>query len=237
MTTRVDEIADGIFRISTPVPPSPQFSGFSFNQYLLVDDDPLLFHTGSRRLFDAVRGAIGRVMKIERLRYVSFSHHEQDEDGSLSELLAAAPRAQPVCGAICAMINADGMDRAPRVLADREALALGRRVVRWIDTPHVPHGWESGLLFEETTRALFCGDLFAQPGTGDVAVTEADVLGPSEAMRRGMDYYSHGPHLGATLAKLAALSPRLLACMHGSAWRGDGARLLNELARTIGPVS
>jgi flavorubredoxin len=132
------------------------------------------------------------------------------------------------------MINADGMDRAPRILRDGEELRLGRHSLRWVDAPHVPHGWESGYLFETTTRTLLCGDLFTQPGTGEQPVTESDILGPSEAFRKaGSDYYSHGDHVAATLLRMAALRPQTLACMHGSAWRGDGGRLLQELARAI----
>jgi len=233
-TTTIDAVADGVYRIHTPIPPGLLPGGFSFNQYLVVDEDPLLFHTGSKRLFPSVSQAIGKVMPLSKLRYVSFSHHEQDEDGALDEFLAAAPRAVPVCGTIQAMINSDGMARAPKVLADGETLSLGDRVVQWIDAPHVPHGWESGFLFERTGRTLLCGDLFTQPGTGDAPVTENDVLGPSEALRKGMDYYARGPDLAPTLARLSALEPTLLACMHGSAWRGDGGRLLRELGRIVG---
>lgn len=232
---RLDEVAEGVYRINTPVSPTVVPGGFSFNQYLILDDEPLLFHTGSRRLFPEVVEALRRVMPPDRLRYIAFSHHEQDEDGAVNEFLAVAPAAVPLCSAVNAMINGDGMDRAPRVLRDGERLRLGRRLVRWIDAPHVPHGWESGYVMEETTGTLLCGDLFTQPGTGEASVTEGDVLGPSEALRKqGGDYFSHGPHLARTLAAMAALKPRLLACMHGSAWRGDGARLIGELAGVIG---
>ena len=230
----IDEVADGIYRIHTVIPPTEAPGGFSFNQYLILDEEPLLFHTGSRRLFPSVMEAIRRVADVAKLRYVAFSHHEQDEDGALNEFLAAAPAAAPVCSAINAMINADGMDRPPRILRDSEELRLGRRSVRWVDAPHVPHGWESGYLFETTTRTLLCGDLFTQPGIGEQAVTESDILGPSEAFRKaGSDYYAHGSHVEATLLRMAALRPQTLACMHGSAWRGDGGRLIQELARAV----
>lgn len=233
--TTVDEIADGIYRISTPVPPETVPGGFSFNQYLIDDDEPLLFHTGLRRLFPAVRDAVARVMPVERLRWIAFSHFEQDECGALNELLAVAPRAQPACSAVGAMVSvADLASRAPRPLTDGERIVLGRHAVTWHDAPHVPHGWDCGFLSESSTRTLFCGDLFTQPGAEHPPLTEADVLGPSEGMRAAMDYYAHAPATRSTLARLAALSPRTLACMHGAAWHGDGGKLLLALADALG---
>jgi flavorubredoxin len=234
--TRIDEVAPAIYRISTPVSLLP--GGFSFNQYLVVDEEPLLFHTGPRRMFPLVREAVGAVMPIERLRWVAFSHVEADECGGLNDLLAAAPRAQPLCGQVAAMVSVDDLaDRKARPLADAETLSLGGRRVRWLDAPHLPHAWECGYLFEETTRTLLCGDLFTQPGAEHPPVTEGDILGPSEAMRAGMDYYAHSEGTRALLEKLAATSPRLLACMHGSAWSGDGRQLLLELAEVLSPVA
>ena len=227
--TNISEITDHIYRINTSVsiPGGP----FSFNQYLIVDQEPLLFHTGPRRMFALVREAVARVLPPEQLRYISFSHVEADECGSLNEWLMIAPNAQPLCGQIAALVSISDMaDRAPRALADGETLTLGERRVRWIDTPHLPHGWETGYLFEETTRTLLCGDLFTQPGTGAEAVTEHDIVGPSEAFRGAMDYYSHAKNGAALVGKLAMTEPALLACMHGSAWRGDGAALLRTLA-------
>lgn len=230
----VAEVADGIFRIHTPVPPSTMPGGFSFNQYLIVDDAPLLFHTGMRGQFPAVRDAIGTVMPVERLRYVAFSHVEADECGALNDFLAAAPEVVPVCGQVAAIVSVgDLADRPPRGLADGETLDLGRHRVRWIDAPHMPHAWECGYLFEEATRTLLCGDLFTQPGTGDDPVTEGDILGPSEAFRAQMDYYSHTADARTLLGRLAATEPRVLACMHGSAWRGDGGDLLLKLADAL----
>ena len=227
--TRVDEVADGIYRISTPVDLVP--GGFSFNQYLVVDEEPLLFHTGPRRMFPLVREAVAAVLPVERLRHVGFSHFEADECGSLNEFLAVAPLASPLCGRIAAMVSVnDVADRAPRALADGELLVLGRHRVRWLDTPHVPHGWECGYLFEETSRTLLCGDLFTQPGASHPAVTTGDILGPSEAMRSGLDYWAHASSTRPTLERLASLQPTTLACMHGSAWTGDGAGLIRELA-------
>jgi len=231
--TRVDEIADGIHRIHTSVPIEGMPDGFSFNQYLIAGDEPLLFHTGPRSLFPAVRDALSRVIPPASLRYVSFSHWEQDECGSLNAFLAIAPRAVPLCSGVNAMINGDGMDRAPRTARDGEVLSIGKHRVRWIDTPHLPHGWESGLLFEETTRTLLCGDLFTQPGAGDEPLVESDILAPSEAMRAGLDYYSHGPDSIRKIEVLAACEPRVLACMHGHAWTGDGSALLRGLGRAL----
>jgi flavorubredoxin len=232
--TRVDEITAGIFRINTPVKFPGNGGAFSYNQYLLVDDEPLLFHTGLRQLYPAVSAAIATVLPLTKLRYLAFSHFEADECGALNEFLAAAPNALPVCGRIAAMTSiADTSDRAPRVLADGERLLLGRHEVTWFDTPHLPHGWESGLLMDSYTRTLFCGDLFTQGGRGDVALTEQDILGPSEAFRAPMDYYSHAPDTSEQLNRLAALEPTTLACMHGSAWQGDGALALRELAKAL----
>lgn len=232
--TRIDEIADGIYRISTPIGVEAIAGGFTFNQYLVTDDDPLLFHTGPRRMFPLVRDAIVSVMRIEKLRYVGLSHFEADECGAMNELLAAAPSAVPVCGQVAAMVSVnDVADRPARALADGEVLTLGRHRVRWLDTPHVPHAWECGFLHEEATRTFLCGDLFTQAGARHVPITEADILGPSEECRAGLDYYAHAPSTRPTLERLAELQPTTLACMHGSAWRGDGAALLRALADAI----
>lgn len=230
--TNVHEIAEGIFRINTPVSIIP--GGFSFNQYLIVDEEPLLFHTGPRRMFPLVREAVNHVLPVEKLRYIGFSHFEADECGSLNELLAVAPQAAPVCGQIAAMVSVnDVADRPARALANGEKLALGRHVLRWFDTPHLPHGWECGFMLDDTTRTFFCGDLFTQGGAGEVALTESDILGPSEAFRTPMDYFAHAPDTSAMLERLAREQPATLACMHGSAWRGDGAALLRALSTTL----
>jgi flavorubredoxin len=231
--TNVFEIAPGIYRINTPVsiPGGPEFN---FNQYLIVDDEPLVFHTGPRRMFPLVLEAIERVMPIDSLRYVTLSHFEADECGALNEFLAAAPRAIPVCGQIASMVSVnDVADRLPRPMADREILQLGKHALRWLDTSHVPHGWECGLMFDTHTKTLLCGDLFTQGGAGKAPVTESDILGPSEAFRSHMDYYAHAPHTAEVLERLACERPETLACMHGSAWRGDGAALLRELAASL----
>ena len=235
--TNVAEIANGIYRINTPIR-FPDGQPFSFNQYLVVDDEPLLFHTGPRRLFPLVSEAIERVLPLERLRYIGLSHVEADECGSMNELLAVAPRAVPLCGQIAAMVSMNDLaDRAPRALGDGELLSLGRHTMRWFDTPHMPHGWECGLMMDVLTGTFLCGDLFTQPGGGDVALSEADILGPSEAFRKPMDYFAHAPHTAAVLERLADERPKTLACMHGSAWHGDGSSLLRELARAVTGVA
>jgi flavorubredoxin len=232
--TNIQEVADGIFRINTPVSIPGGPGHFNFNQYLIVDDAPMVFHTGQRALFPLVSEAIRSVMPLERLRYVGLSHFEADECGALNAFLAAAPDSVAVCGQIAAMVSInDFADRPPRPLADGEALSLGRRSVRWFDTPHMPHSWECGLMMETTTRTFFCGDLFTQGGAGEVALTESDILGPSEAFRGPMDYFAHAPQTTAILERLATEQPTTMACMHGSAWRGDGARLLRDLATAL----
>jgi flavorubredoxin len=230
--TNVNEVADGIYRISTPVDAIP--GGFTFNQYLIVDDDALLFHMGGRRLFPLVREAVASVIPLTRLRYLALSHFEADECGSLNEWLAAAPNAAALCGRIAAMTSVrDFADRPPREMADGETLSLGTHEVRWLDMPHMPHGWECGYLMEHRTRTLLCGDLFTQPGSKPAPLTETDILGPSEALRSHLDYFSHTRNSRALLERLAATQPSVLACMHGSAWRGDGAALLRELATIL----
>jgi len=230
--TNLHEIAPGIFRINTPVAiPNGQFN---FNQYLIADEAALVFHTGPRKLFPLVSEAIAKVMPLEQLRYVAFSHYEADECGALNDFLAAAPRAEPVCSRVAAMVSVnDGAMRPARALADGEVLSLGRHRLRWHDTPHVPHGWECGYLMELETKTLLCGDLFTQPGSGATPLTDGDILGPSEAMRARMDYWAHSPNTAEALERLAREAPTTLACMHGSAWRGDGAALLRALVKAV----
>lgn len=231
--TNVHEVADAIYRINTPVAIEGA-GGFSFNQYVILDDEPLLFHTGPRKMFPLVRQALESVLPVDKLRYVAFSHVEADECGSLNEWLGAAPRSVPLCGTVAAMVSiADLADRAPRPLADGEVLALGKHSVRWFDAPHLPHAWDCGFLMEEKTSTLLCGDLFTQGGADLPPITESDILGPSEAFRHAMDYFSHTKNARAMLEKLASLNPGTLACMHGSAWRGDGAKLLRALADSL----
>jgi len=231
--TNLHEIASGIYRINTPVQ-IPGGPDFNFNQYFVADDEPLLFHTGPRRMFPLVAEAIGKVLPLERLRYVAFSHFEADECGSLNDFLAAAPVAVPVSSQVAAMVSVNDVATRPaRALADGEILRTGRHAFKWLDAPHVPHAWENGFMIDLETRTMLCGDLFTQGGSGAVAITEGDILGPSEAFRQAMDYYAHSPQTAATLERLAREQPQVLACMHGSAWRGDGAALLRALAHSL----
>jgi hypothetical protein len=207
--TNIHEIAADIYRINTPVA-IPGTAGFSFNQYLVVDDEPFLFHTGLRRLFPVVSEAITAVVPVPRLKYVALSHFEADECGAINEFLAVAPNAVPVCGRVAAMTSVnDFADRLPKVLAD--------------------NAWECGLAMDMTTRTFFCGDLFTQGGDGAVALTESDILGPSEAFRKPLDYFAHAPQTREVLDVLARHEPMTMAVMHGSAWRGNGAQLLRAL--------
>ena len=232
--TNVHEIAGGIYRINTPVQMADGTGAFSFNQYLIVDDAPLLFHTGPRKMFPLVREAVASIIPVESLRHIAFSHVEADECGSLNEWLAAAPHAVPLCGRVAAMVSINDLaDRAPRAVADDEVISLGKHTVRWFDTPHLPHAWDCGFLVEESTRTLLCGDLFTQPGSGQPPVTDSDILGPSEAFRHAMDYFSHTRNARGMMERLASTEPETLACMHGSAWQGDGASLLRALADSL----
>jgi flavorubredoxin len=233
--TRIDEIGPAIYRISTPVPPNPALpAGFTFNQFLIVDDEPVLFHTGMRKIFPLVREAVASVMPVEKLRWVSFSHFEADESGAIVEWFSVAPNALPLCGQIGAMLSIeDAGGRPARVLADGETMDIGSKRVRWFDTPHLPHGWDAGYLAETTTRTLFCGDLFTQAGAEVAPVTEGDLVGPSEAMRGAMDYFSNPRAAAGQIERLAASEPALLACMHGSSYRGDGGSMLRALAKVL----
>lgn len=149
---------------------------------------------------------------------------EADECGALSEWLELAPRAEPVCSHVAAMVfTRDVTDRPVRALADGQGIDLGSHRVTWFDAPHVPHGWDCGYLGENTTRTLLCSDLFTQAGADNPPLTERDVLGPSEGMRKMMDYFSHGKDTRRHIEKLAAFEPRVLACMHGSAFAETGA--------------
>ncbi|HEY1336296.1 MAG TPA: MBL fold metallo-hydrolase [Bryobacteraceae bacterium] len=232
--TRVDEVESGIYRINTPVAIPGGPGAFNFSQYLIVDDEPLLFHTGPRRMFPLVREAISAVAPVERLRYVGLSHFEADESGALNEFLAVAPQAEPFASAIGAMVSVNDIaDRPARGFADGEEFSIGRHRLRWIYTPHVPHGWDCGVLYDVTTGTLLCGDLFTQGGSGHQPVTEDDILAPSEQFRKPLDYFAHSSGSAPILDRLAGLQPRMLACMHGSAFRGDGAAPLRELARIL----
>jgi flavorubredoxin len=229
METRVHEIADGVFRLSTFVPEVTPY-GFTFNQFLIDAEQPMLFHTGGRGLFPLVSEAVARIMPLDRLRWIGFGHVESDECGSMNAWLAAAPRACVVHGQIACDVSLNDLaDRAPRALASGETLDLGGRRMRWIDTPHVPHGWEAGVFFEEQAGVLFCGDLLTHPGDPE-PLTQGDVAGPAIAAEAMFHAMTLAPSTGRTLRELAALAPATLALMHGSSFSGDGAAPLTALA-------
>jgi flavorubredoxin len=229
METRVHEVADQIYRLSTFVPDIGP-TGFTFNQYLVADDQPLLFHTGPRAMFPSIAEAIATVTPVAGLRWIMFGHVESDECGAMNELLAAAPDAEVAHGALGCMVSINDMaDRAPVPLADGQVVELGRHRVRHIDTPHVPHAWEARLLYEETTGTLFCGDLFTQLGDPP-AVTGDDIVGPAAVAEDVFGASCLTPNTGATIRALAELAPPTLAVMHGSCFTGDGAAALLALA-------
>jgi flavorubredoxin len=230
MQTQVDEIADGIYRFATFVPGVGGPAGMTFNQFLIAADEPLLFHCGQRSLFPSVSAAIRQVLPLERLRWITYSHAEADECGSLNDWLAAAPQATATQGRIgCNIWLNDAAARPPRALADGEVIDLGGKRVRHIATPHVPHSWDGSLLYEETTGTLFTSDLFTHLGNG-AAVTDSDILAPAFAAETAFGFTALTPDTAPTIRKLAALAPRTLAVMHGSSFAGDGAAVLNELA-------
>jgi flavorubredoxin len=230
MTTTVDEIADGIYRLSTWVPEIAPPAGFTFNQFLIDADEPLLFHTGPRGMFPLVSEAVGRVLPPERVRWITFGHVESDECGSMNEWLAAAPRAEVAHGTIGCLVSLNDLaDRPPRPLADGEVLDLGGKRVRHVDTPHVPHAWEARVLYEETTGTLLCGDLFAHVGNGP-AVTTDDIVDPAMAGEAMFRSTSLAPDTAAVMRRLGELAPTTLALMHGSSFSGDGAKALGDLA-------
>jgi flavorubredoxin len=226
---QVNEIASGIFRISTFIPQVGP-TGFTFNQFLVLADEPLLFHTGGRGAFPLVAEAVATVMPVEKLRWISFGHVESDECGSMNMWLNAAPQSQVAFGALgCDISLNDLCDRPPRALAENEVIDLGGKRVRQISTPHVPHGWEAQVLFEETTSTLFCGDLLSHCGQGP-ALTDNDVVAAALDAERMFRSTSLGPMTRPTLHQLAELAPRTLAIMHGSSFQGDGAKALRDLA-------
>jgi flavorubredoxin len=226
METRIVEVADGTHQLTTHVPEM----NFSFNQYLVTGDEPLLFHTGPRQMFPLVSDAVARVVPVDQLRWITFGHVEADECGSMNQWLGAAPRstvAQSMTG--CMVSLNDLADRAPRPLADGEVIDIGGHRMRWIDTPHVPHAWEAGLLYDETTKTLFCGDLFTQTGAYAPMTTD-DILGPAAEAEDIFRSSSLAPSSSATLKRLAELDIATLALMHGPTFSGDCPGALRDLA-------
>jgi flavorubredoxin len=227
--TRTDEIADRIFRFSTCVPEAAP-GGFTFNQFLVLADEPLLFHCGPRRMFPLVSAALGKVMPIDKLRWITFGHLEADECGSMNEWLAAAPQAEVAHGMMGCLVSFDDLcARPPRKLADGEVIDLGGKRVRHIDTPHVPHNWEARVLYEETTGTLFCGDLFTHTGDGP-ALTTGDLVGPAMAAEDLFRATGVSPLTAPTIRRLAGLEPRTLALMHGSSSATACGTALRQLA-------
>jgi flavorubredoxin len=231
METRINEIADGLYRLSTFVPDIAPPAGFTFNQFLILGDEPLLFHAGLRQMFPSVRAAVSRLIAPEKLRWIAFGHYEADECGAMNEWLAVAPQAMVAHGRTGCYVSLNDMaDRSPRILEDGETIELGKgRRVRYLDTPHIPHGWDAGVLYEETSGTLLCGDLFTQ--TGDRApLTDSDIVGPAIAAEDMFRFSSLNPGMGKTIRELAKLTPRTLALMHGPSFTGDGAGALRALA-------
>ncbi len=230
METRIAEIADGVYRLSTLVPDIAPPAGFTFNQFLLMADEPLLFHCGHRFMFEGILGAVKSLMPVERLRWISFSHFEADESGAMNLWQERAPRAQVAHGRLgCAISLDDQSLRPPRALDDGEVIDLGGKRVRYLATPHVPHGWDAGLMFEEETGTLLCSDLLGQVGDGP-ALAQGDIVGPaleSERMWRSMSVTAE---TAATIRRFADLDPRTLAIMHGSSLAGNGAATLSAFA-------
>jgi flavorubredoxin len=240
--TSIAEVAEGIYRISTPVAEIP--GGFSFNQYLIVDDEPMLFHMGLRKLFPLVREAIDHVMPAANLRHLAFSHFEADECGALNEFLAIAPNAVPLCSRVAALISVgDFADRAPRAVADGERFSIGKHELMWIDAPHIPHGWETGYLFDATTRTFFAGDIFTMGGLGADPVIASDLVEPADGFRIGSmqalgvpDSWAHLSDGAPIFDRLSSLGATTIANMHGSAWRGSAetsAAMIKEIGRRV----
>jgi flavorubredoxin len=231
METKISEIAGGVYRLSTFVPTIAPPAGFTFNQFLVLGDEPLLFHTGLRKMFPLILSAVSRLIPPERLRWITFGHYEADECGAMNEWLAVAPQAEVAHGQTGSQVSLNDMaDRAPRVLRDGETIDLGRALrVRYLDTPHIPHGWDAGVLYEETTGTLLCGDLFTQLGDS-LGLTGADIVGPAVAAEEMFRYSCLNPGMGATMRRLADLTPRTLALMHGPSFNGDSPAALRALA-------
>jgi flavorubredoxin len=231
METKISEIADGIYRLSTYVAEIAPPQGFVFNQFLISGAEPLLFHTGPRRMFPSVQAAVARVMPPETLRWIAFGHVEADECGAMNDWLRVAPRAEVAHGHTGCFVSLNDLaDRPPRMLGDDDVIELGNgKRVRYLDTPHLPHGWEAGLLYEETSGTLFCGDLFTQLGDRPPLTTD-DIVAPAILAEDMFKASSLHPTMGTNIRRLAALNPRRLALMHGPSFEGDCVAALNALA-------
>jgi len=230
MQTNIHEIADKVYRLSTCVQDAAP-GGFTFNQYLIDGDEPMIFHTGGRQLFPLVSGAVAKVIDPSTLRWISFGHVESDECGSMNEWLAAAPAATVVFNPLGCMVSLNDLcDRPPEPILTEDGYELGGHLMRCIPTPHVPHGWEAQVMFDETTRTLFCGDLFSQTGDGPAIVHDADVIQPALDAEDLFGATALTPNTAPTIRRLAELEPRTLALMHGPAFAGDCRQALLDLA-------
>lgn len=230
METKINEIADGVYRLSTYFPEVAAPAGFTFNQFLIKGEEPLLFHCGMRGIFPLVSAAVAKIVPVESLRWITFGHVESDECGAMNNWLAAAPQAQVAHGMIACMVSLNDLaDRQPHALADGDVIDLGGKRVRYLDTPHVPHCWEAGVVYEETTGTLLCGDLLTHVGDAP-ALTDGDIVGPAIAAEDMFRATSIGAATAPTIRNLAALKPRTLGLMHGASFNGDCAGALNALA-------
>ena len=230
--TRIDEIAADIFRISTY---ASDFD-IQFNQFLIKDDEPLLFETGMKQMFPLVRDAVAKIIDPASLRYISFSHYEPDECGSLNEWLSLAPRSEALCSIVGAMVFVnDAALRPARGLADNETVSTGKYTFRFKSTPHLPHGWDAGILFEEKTRTLLCSDLLGHSGDAP-PITESDIVGAFRETSKAFqgtpmcNYMPYTPHTDSQIRALASLKPRICATMHGSTFVGNGEQALLDMA-------
>ena len=230
MQTNIHEIADGVYRLSTLVPEAAP-GGFTFNQYLLTGDEPLLFHTGARQLFPLVHDAVTKVIDVEQLRWISFGHLESDESGAMNSWLEAAPTSSVLFNGLGCMVSLNDLcDRPPEVADPEVARDIGGHSIRTVPTPHVPHGWEAQVLFDETTRTLFCGDLFTRVGEAPALVHDTDLIQPALDAEDLFGATALTPDTAPTIRRLAELEPRTLALMHGPAYAGDCRQALLDLA-------
>jgi flavorubredoxin len=231
----ITEIAENVYRISIYA----ESFDLQFNHFLVKDDEPLLYHAGMKGMFPDLHDAVAKIIKPSDLRWISWSHFEVDECGGLNNWLEVAPSAQAACSVVGALVNLnDFADRPPMGLEKGQVLTTGKYRFRFQPTPHLPHGWDAGMLFEETQKILFCSDLFHQVGDVEPLIESDAVLERSRAAMIGyqsgplMDYVPYTPNTKRLLGELADLKPETLAIMHGSSFRGNGERLLQEL----GPV-
>ena len=232
--TTWDEIADGVIRFSTRVDPTYIPGGFTYNQFLVLDDEPLLYHTGKKTMFPSFAAAFEKVLPFEKLRWIAFGHGEPDECGALNDILERAPACNAVVNKICNMVVvSDSIIRPPRIVTDGEVVVTGKHRLRSYDTPHFPHNWEASVMMDETSGTFFCGDLFTHLGEDLPVMVEGDLLAISEPVRHKLGYVSNPKEARPHLERIAAAKPETMAVMHGSSWRGDGADLLLRYADAL----